>query len=162
MNFAQCVPLCRERLRKGRPLFADITVDIAPAAVVAAHEAAQLVQPVRASAHFVAGNEFDGGMIGVAFGECLDLQSEPTRCVGRRGVRVEIGGAGVRRPGGAQIIRCTDHIRAVARAHQFECARRGITAVDIAAAALREAGHFGAAALSGRSAPAGTVDGSLQ
>jgi hypothetical protein len=56
-----------------RTLFADVAVDIAPKAVVAAQEAAQLVQTVRAPAHLVTYDEFDGRVIGVGFGEGFDL-----------------------------------------------------------------------------------------
>ena len=106
------------KVSEGSALFAYVAVDIAPASIFAAYEAAQFVQPVGAAAHLVSCDEFDRRHDrSLGFSERFDLQSEPTRRVGRGRVDVEIRGAGVRRPGRAQIIRCAkQHTRCNASA----------------------------------------------
>jgi hypothetical protein len=54
---------------------ADVAVDVAPAAIVAADEAAEFVQAVSAAAHFISCDEFDFGVGLVLRSEGFNLQA---------------------------------------------------------------------------------------
>lgn len=141
---------------------ADVAVDIAPAAIVTADEAAQFVQAMSAASDLISCDEFDFRVGLVLRDEAPDLQTQPAWRIGRVRVCVEIGRARLRRPCGAQKVACAEHIGAIARAHQFERRRCGLAAVDETATAKREPGWLRAAAKIRGSAAAGASGRSLR
>lgn len=140
---------------------AHIAIDIAPAAIFTSDETARFMQPMRPSAHFVARDELHFGVRIVQRRVPFDLQTEPAWRIGRIGVDVEIGGAGLRRPGIAQIVGLAEHVGGIARAHQFERARCGRAAVDEAAAAVSETRRLAGVASIRRGAAARAIDRAL-
>src|SRR5690606_17941627 len=119
----------------------EVAVHVVPAAVLA-DEAAGLVQPHRGTAaDAVAGDEFDHGRVRPGRFVALHRQAEPAHAVVER-QRRRSGGRG---QGRKQVVPRTEHIGAVARAHQLPRAVRDGGAGQQRAAA----GGMGQAAAAG-------------
>ena len=83
------------------------------------------MQAVGATAEFVAGDEFDLALVAVAVDRVVpDFEPEPTG----GGVGVEVGRAGARVPGGAQVVELGANVGSVTRTHQRFGRRRACAA----------------------------------
>src|SRR3989338_8384416 len=105
------------------------SIHVEPSSLLA-HETADLVQAVGATADLVARDEFHRGAVCRFRRVFLHFQSQPLRVVRRESKR---GGAGVGGPGGQQGGFQFEHISAVARAHKG-CGIRCGSAVVVTAA----------------------------
>mmetsp|Transcript_9638 Transcript_9638/g.22499 ORF Transcript_9638/g.22499 Transcript_9638/m.22499 type:complete len:255 (+) Transcript_9638:1532-2296(+) len=98
----------------GRPASRQLAVHIEPGAGLA-HEAADLVQPVRPAAQLAARDELDAAVIGVLHRAALHVETQPLQAGFGR---LQRGGPGAGVPGGEQVVALVQHEGGVTGAHQ--------------------------------------------